>query len=80
MRQYIDTARYHAVLKPYSFQGTEWPQDRAYFDTSQVRAPYKRGFYQDNTLQGEASTTIPTWMLVIGGFVGGFFLAKATIK
>lgn len=31
---------------------TQWPRGRRYYDTSNFRAPYDDGYYQDNTLFG----------------------------
>lgn len=71
----------------YSLQGN-WPEARSYFDTSQVRSPYKRGFYQNNTLMGlgviqtpvTSSPAVPTWAIMAGSFALGFVWARTMAK
>lgn len=69
----------------YSLQGT-WPEARSYFDTSQLRSPYKHGFFQDNSLLGigviqqPAPKPIPTWAVMLGSFTLGFVWAKSMAK
>jgi hypothetical protein len=84
--QRVYTDNFRAPLDAfYSLQGN-WPDARAYFDTSQVRSPYKHGFYQDNTLMGlgviqtPVAPAIPTWALLLGSFTIGFMWAKSMAK
>jgi hypothetical protein len=89
MRKYIDTSNFRAVLELPSIdlRGNDWPEARSYFDVSQLRAPYHRGFYQDNQLCGlgevvahDPSPAIPTWIVMLGAFGIGYAIATAVFK
>ena len=57
-RQYISTAHSHSILRGAVLQGlgstilSKWPKGRSYHDIATHRAPYKSGYYQDNSLMG----------------------------
>jgi hypothetical protein len=83
LRKYQDTSNFHAVLDLPSIDlRGDWPDARSYFDTSQLRSPYKRGFYQDNQLRGLGVTqeivTQPStnWFLLGGSFLVGYIVAR----
>ena len=91
IRKYIDSSNFRAVLEHPSLdlRGNEWPEARAYFDTSQVRSPYNHGFYQDNNLMGLGVTQIevikpalslPLWLVIGGPFLLGFAVAKTMFR
>ncbi len=51
--RYISVAHYHAPFKQLPFQGLGAVDvRRRYYETAIFRAPYKTGYYQDNSLQG----------------------------
>ena len=66
--RYISIADFRAPFDPIPFQGLgdpegdprwhrpapprKWPPGRTYWETALFRAPYRRGYYQDNSLFG----------------------------
>jgi hypothetical protein len=90
-RKYIDSSNFHAILELPSvdLRGNDWPEARSYFDTSQLRSPYKHGFFQDNTLRGlgvtqtlvpATTSTVPSWLVIGGSFLLGFAVAKTMFR
>ena len=69
-RLYVSTAHFHAPFSEVPFAGlgglgddelykpNRWPPGRRYFDVSNFRAPYDEGYYQDNSLQGDAPNMV----------------------
>jgi hypothetical protein len=90
-RKYIDSSNFHAVLELPSIdlRGNDWPEARAYFDVSQLRAPYHRGFYQDNQLRGlgvtqvavvSSAPALPKWLVLGGSFLLGYAVSRTMFK
>jgi len=63
-----------------------WPAGRSYWTTANFRAPYDKGYFQDNTLMGAkedvsvALRQIPTWGYLLAGGVLSFVAYKAYKK
>lgn len=86
MHKYIDPSNFRAVLETAAIdlRGNEWPEARAYYETSQVRSPYRGGFYQDNQLRGlgvtqtivQPPTPVPLWLVLGGSFFLGYVVGK----
>lgn len=81
-RKYVDPALFHSILKTTALdlRGGDWPDARAYYDTSQVRSPYRGGFFQDNQLMGLGTVNSvlsgQQWLLAGGAALLGYFIAR----
>lgn len=94
-RIYISTADFRSPFNPVPFQGLgdpegdprwhqpapprRWPKGRTYWETALFRAPYRKGYYQDNSLFGLGATggniayevTLQTLQRAVGTAVTG---------